>query len=62
MSIKISEASNKCQYYRISKVVGKRVKEHGREATVRKNFRGKRKKEAEDKFQVYLTMAAIVKR
>lgn len=54
MSIKISEASNKCQYYRISKVVGKRVKEHGREATVRKNFRGKRKKKRKTNFKYIL--------
>lgn len=54
MAIKTNEISNGYPYYRITKVIGKRINENGKEVPVRKTFRGKTKKEAEDKFRDFM--------
>lgn len=38
MAIKTNEISNGYQYYRITKVVGKRINKNGKEVPVRKTF------------------------
>lgn len=54
MAVKTNNTVNGYNYFRFTKVVGKRINEHGHEIPIRKEFRGKTKKEAEEKYQAYM--------
>lgn len=54
MAVKTNNNVNGYDYYRITKVIGKRVNEHGKEISIRKEFRGKTKKEAEEKYREFM--------
>ena len=45
---------NGIQYYRISRTIGKRLNENGYEVPVRREFVGRTKKEAVQKYETYL--------
>lgn len=54
MAVRTNEKSNGYEYYRITKVVGKKLNKNGKEVPVRKSFRGRTKKEAEEKYQAFM--------
>ena len=54
MAIKTNNTVNGYNYFRFTKVIGKRINEHGKEVPIRKEFRGKTKKEAEEKYQTFM--------
>lgn len=55
MASKTNFKSNGKEYYRLTKTVGKKLNENGVEVAVRKQFLGKNKKEAEKKYQEYMS-------
>ena len=53
MAVKTNNSVNGKDYYLLTKVVGKKINEKGLEVPIRKYFRGKSRKEAEDKYAEY---------
>ena len=58
MAVKTNNSVNGKDYYLLTKVVGKKINEKGLEVPIRKYFRGKSRKEAEDKYAEYLEKQA----
>ncbi|MCR4669178.1 MAG: site-specific integrase [Clostridia bacterium] len=54
MSVKTNVKINGQNYYRITKTVGKKINENGIIVAVRKQFMGKSKKDAEQKYEEYM--------
>ena len=59
MAVKTNNSVNGKDYYLLTKVVGKKINEKGLEVPIRKYFRGKSRKEAEDKYAEYLEKQAL---
>lgn len=58
MAVKTNNKVNGKDYFLITKTVGKKINEKGLEVPIRKYFRGKSRKEAEDKYAEYLEKQA----
>lgn len=54
MAVKTNNSVNGYNYFRMTKTVGKRLNQNGAEIPIRKTFRGKTKKEAEEKYAAFM--------
>lgn len=54
MAVKTNNKVHGYDYFRLTKTVGKRLNQNGIEIPVRKTFRGKTKKEAEERYLAYM--------
>lgn len=54
MAKKTNNTVNGQDYYLLTKTVGKKINDKGKEIPIRKFFRGKTKKEAEEKYQAFM--------
>ena len=59
MAVRTNNKVNGQDYYLLTKVVGKKINDKGKEVPIRKYFRGKTRKEAEQKYAEYLEKQAL---
>ncbi len=59
MAIKTNCKKNGKPYFRITKVIGHKINNNGYEVPVQKDFYGKNKKEAEEKYNAYMAKKAM---